>query len=52
MEWPPRSGRQKEFHEVDRAGWFDLATAERKLLKGQGDFIRQLRSALREHRGP
>jgi predicted NUDIX family NTP pyrophosphohydrolase len=35
MEWPPRSGRMAEFPEVDRAGWFDLETARRKLLRGQ-----------------
>lgn len=46
MEWPPRSGRQQEYPEVDRAGWFDLETAERKLLKGQVGFLHQLRSAL------
>ncbi|MBN9023982.1 MAG: NUDIX domain-containing protein, partial [Rhizobiales bacterium] len=34
MEWPPRSGRMAEFPEVDRGGWFDLATAAEKILKG------------------
>src|SRR5919107_6412622 len=24
IEWPPRSGRNQEFPEVDRAGWFGL----------------------------
>lgn len=31
MEWPPRSGKRKAFPEVDRAGWFDAATAKEKL---------------------
>ncbi len=35
MEWPPRSGQLKSFPEVDRAGWFSLADAATKLLKGQ-----------------
>jgi predicted NUDIX family NTP pyrophosphohydrolase len=35
MEWPPKSGSMKEFPEVDRAGWFELPQAERKILKGQ-----------------
>lgn len=35
IEWPPRSGRMASFPEVDRAGWFDVATARRKLLAGQ-----------------
>jgi len=42
MEWPPKSGRQQEFPEVDRAGWFDLRTAEEKILKGQLGFLRRL----------
>jgi predicted NUDIX family NTP pyrophosphohydrolase len=35
MEWPPKSGLQQEFPEVDRAAWFDPATARRKLIPGQ-----------------
>ena len=35
MEWPPRSGKTAEFPEVDRADWFDLETARRKVLRGQ-----------------
>ncbi len=35
MEWPPRSNRQVEFPEADRAAWFDPATAARKLVRGQ-----------------
>jgi predicted NUDIX family NTP pyrophosphohydrolase len=42
MEWPPKSGRQQEFPEVDRAAWFDLASARAKLLKGQAPFLDQL----------
>lgn len=35
IEWPPRSGRRQAFPEVDRAGWFDAATAAVKIHKGQ-----------------
>jgi predicted NUDIX family NTP pyrophosphohydrolase len=35
MEWPPRSGRHQDFPEIDRAAWFDLDTARRKITKGQ-----------------
>jgi predicted NUDIX family NTP pyrophosphohydrolase len=35
LEWPPRSGRMREFPEVDRGGWFDLAEARRRILAGQ-----------------
>jgi predicted NUDIX family NTP pyrophosphohydrolase len=42
MEWPPRSGREVEFPEVDRADWFDLDEARRKLLPAQGEFLDRL----------
>ena len=42
MEWPPRSGRQQEFPEVDRAGWFALDEARVKILKGQAPFLDDL----------
>lgn len=45
MEWPPRSGRQAEFPEVDRAAWFDLETASRKILEGQKPFLEALITA-------
>ena len=35
IEWPPRSGRQASFPEVDRAQWFSPAMARVKLAKGQ-----------------
>ena len=35
LEWPPRSGRFESFAEVDRAGWFDLAEARRRILPSQ-----------------
>jgi len=42
MEWPPKSGRQQEFPEIDRAGWFSVETARVKILKGQAGFLDQL----------
>jgi len=39
LEWPRGSGRLATFPEVDRVGWFDLATAARKLLRGQLPFL-------------
>lgn len=39
IEWPPKSGLMKEFPEVDRAGWFSLDEAERKILKGQHQIL-------------
>ena len=46
MKWPPRSGRTAEFPEVDRAGWFGLEEAGRKLLRGQLAFIDRLSELL------
>lgn len=42
MEWPPRSGRQAEFPEVDRAGWFSLDEARLKILPSQLPLLDQL----------
>jgi predicted NUDIX family NTP pyrophosphohydrolase len=39
MEWPPKSGKRRQFPEVDRAEWFALADARRKILPGQAEFI-------------
>ena len=43
MEWPPKSGQMKEFPEVDKASWFDLETARRKIVKAQAGFLDQLK---------
>jgi predicted NUDIX family NTP pyrophosphohydrolase len=42
MEWPPKSGRKKEFPETDRAGWFSPEDARRKLLQGQTPLLDEL----------
>jgi predicted NUDIX family NTP pyrophosphohydrolase len=47
MEWPPRSGRSVEFPEVDRAGWFGMEEARRKILKGQLPFLDEIEGLLR-----
>jgi predicted NUDIX family NTP pyrophosphohydrolase len=45
MEWPPRSGKRQAFPEVDRAGWFDLDEAKRKILPAQAEFLDRLERA-------
>jgi predicted NUDIX family NTP pyrophosphohydrolase len=45
MEWPPRSGREVEFPEVDRAEWFSLDAARRKIAKGQLGFLERFSSS-------
>ena len=39
LEWPPKSGNRKSFPEVDRAQWFTLEEARRKILPAQGEFL-------------
>src|SRR4051812_17221138 len=46
MEWPPRSGRQTEFPEVDRAGWFSTDEARLKLNPAQIPLVEDLLSQL------
>ena len=46
LQWPPNSGRWRTVPEVDRAGWFDLATAREKLLPAQADLVDRLAERL------
>ena len=46
IEWPPKSGKLREFPEVDRAIWCDLVSAHKKLLSGQRPFLDQLQQLL------
>jgi predicted NUDIX family NTP pyrophosphohydrolase len=50
MEWPPRSGKQQEFPEVDRAEWFGRAAAGEKILSAQAELLDRLLERLREAR--
>jgi predicted NUDIX family NTP pyrophosphohydrolase len=45
MEWPRGSGRLQAFPEVDRAEWFGLAEARRRILPGQARFLDALAEA-------
>ncbi|MBP8132218.1 MAG: NUDIX domain-containing protein [Candidatus Hydrogenedentes bacterium] len=42
MEWPPGSGERQAFPEVDRAAWFDIAAARRKIHPGQMELLERL----------
>jgi predicted NUDIX family NTP pyrophosphohydrolase len=46
MEWPRGSGKVKEFPEIDRADWFDLATAAEKIVAGQRPLLDRLAELL------
>ncbi len=47
LEWPPRSGVEREFPEVDRAGWFGWKEAREKILPAQDPFLDRLSDHLR-----
>jgi predicted NUDIX family NTP pyrophosphohydrolase len=49
MEWPPKSGTRRSFPEVDRADWFDLVTAARKILASQAAALQYLEKRLIEN---
>jgi len=46
IEWPPRSGKIREFPEVDRLEWAGVSRARTKLLAGQVPFLDRLMDAL------
>lgn len=46
MEWPPKSGQQQTFPEIDRAEFFDLEAARRKIKSGQVGLIDELETIL------
>ncbi|HEV2402603.1 MAG TPA: NUDIX domain-containing protein [Candidatus Saccharimonadales bacterium] len=46
MQWPPKTGKEQEFPEVDRAAWFSLAGASKKVVKGQVPLLETLAKKL------
>jgi len=42
MEWPPKSGKQQSFPEVNAAAWFSIEEAAEKILSGQLPLLQQL----------
>jgi predicted NUDIX family NTP pyrophosphohydrolase len=46
LEWPPRSGKVQAFPEIDRAEFFPLAEAEKKINQTQRIFLERLREKL------
>ncbi len=42
LEWPPHSGRMQTFPEVDRAGWFTVEEAKRKINPAQIALLEEL----------
>ncbi len=46
LEWPPRSGKIEAFPEVDRAAWFELEEARKRIAPGQAAFLDALARAV------
>ncbi|MFI8074436.1 NUDIX domain-containing protein [Streptomyces sp. NPDC086033] len=42
MEWPPKSGKTREFPELDRVEWFGLDRARAVIVKAQAAFLDRL----------
>ncbi|WP_416980927.1 NUDIX domain-containing protein [Streptomyces sp. T028] len=42
MEWPPRSGRTREFPELDRVAWYGLPRARELIVPAQATFLDRL----------
>lgn len=51
MQWPPRSGQEQEFPEVDRAEWLSPAQAKEKLIAAQAVFVDRLLERLKDREG-
>lgn len=47
LEWPPRSGKWASYPEIDRADFFTLGEARRKMKDTQFPFLDRLVAALR-----
>jgi predicted NUDIX family NTP pyrophosphohydrolase len=50
MEWPPKSGKKKLFPEIDKAAWYTVDEARKKIVEGQIPLINELEAKLDEAR--
>ena len=48
VDWPPRSGKKIEIPEVDKAEWFDVETAKKKIIGYQLPLIEELNSKFKK----
>jgi predicted NUDIX family NTP pyrophosphohydrolase len=45
MEWPPKSGKQRQFPEIDRAAFFTIEQAKDKIYPAEFELLNRLRQA-------
>ena len=48
LEWPPKSGSVRDFPEVDRAGWFTVDEAKKKINFAQAALLDELVSKIKD----
>jgi predicted NUDIX family NTP pyrophosphohydrolase len=48
LEWPPRSGRREQFPEIDRAAFFDLDAARKRIQACQEALLDELDAILKQ----
>jgi predicted NUDIX family NTP pyrophosphohydrolase len=46
IEWPPRSGKMKEFTEIDKAGWFTFEEAILLINERQAPLLEELKTQI------
>lgn len=46
MEWPPKSGNKKAFPEIDKAAWFTIQQASKKINEGQIPLLKELETRI------
>lgn len=46
MEWPPRSGQEQEFPEIDKAEFFEIEEAKEKINQAQIPLLETLKERL------
>lgn len=46
MEWPPKSGKKKQFPEIDKAQWFTIEEAREKIIPAQQQMLNELQELL------
>lgn len=49
IEWPPKSGKQREFPEIDRAAFFTVGAAREKMHPMEFEFVVRLQRAIGGH---
>lgn len=47
IEWPPRSGKEQHFPEVDKAAWFSIAVGKLKINPAQISWLEELEASYR-----